>query len=739
MVANGEKPTTQIEASNYGSQSWGDQLDGSSVIQFDGESRPYSYAGDAVDEFYNTGTSWTNSLSVSSGGEKANFRISASDLSSEAVMPNSDLNRQTFNMNASAKLGDFTASLAGTYTVQRVQNAPNVSDIVFNANTSVLVWPTSLNIKALQGDPNKIGADPETGGEYLGSNSVWWGNPYWSAYQIDRDYKKNRINGNFSLKYDITDWLYALGRVGTDYYSFRQESIIPTGHGFRPAGSYGKNWRDFNETNFDFIVGANKEFDFGLGLDILAGGNQMTRDSESVNLGGSNFAIPFFHVYSNLENQSSSTGLSKSQVNSLYYQVELAYKSFYLTTTGRQDWFSTLDGLGIFYPSVGLSAVLSDMFDSELFDYLKVRGAWGEVGGATNPYATRFTYTLASPHNGYAQGRIANSSVPNQFLVPLVATEIEFGLEARFLKARLSVDFAYYDRKTEQDILNATVVPSSGYSGTTVNIGEVTNKGVELLLSGTPILQDNFTWKSSFNLGYNKSEVVDLLDPDIDDEFVQTNASRTLAAYTRNIEGLPYGQIVGYKYARDAGGNIIVDDNGLPTRNNELVPFGSGIPTTTGGWLNNFSYKSWNLSFLIDYQFGGYVHSGTNTVAYQRGLHKNTLVGRESGIGSVAPEDVQDYYGRIGSQISEDFIYKSDFIKFRELSFGYNFGGDEWLDGTPINGMTLSLVGRNLFIIHKESDNIDPESSFNQGNGQGLEYGSLPTTRTIGLNLNIKF
>ena len=734
----GAKPTTQDEASQYGNNSWGDELDGSSVIQFDGESRPYSYQGNAMDAFYDTGHTFTNTLTMSGGSENATYRFSASDLNNESVMPNSGLKRQNFSTNMSYKLGDFSAQISGAYVIQQIKNAPSLSDGIFNANSITRVFPTSLDINNLRGDPEKLGADPETGGEYLGTSSVWWTNPYWVTHQAKKNHQKNRIYGNMLLKYDIAEWLYVQARAGTDYYVLDRDYLEPYGHGYKPEGGMTSSTSQETENNIDFIVGGQKDFDFGLGLNIIAGGNRMNRISESKSVNGQSFAIPYWHSYNNAKSQSSGIGFAEVQVNSLYYQAEFSYNSIYLTTTGRNDWFSTLDGRSIFYPSIGASAVLSDMFDTGLFDYLQVKGSWGQVGGSTGPYQTSFSYGLGTPHFGIAQGGIANGSIPNQFLVPSLTTEVEVGFDTRLLNGRLGFEFAYYDRISENNILNADVTISSGYGATTVNVAELSNKGIEFKATGVPIRNDNFRWTTTLNYSYNDSEVVSLLDPEVDDEFTQGGGSRTLTAYIRNIEGMPYGQIVGFRYARDGSGNVILDDNGLPTREDEMTPFGSGVAPHIGGWINNFQWKNWSLNILFDFKFGGYLHSGTNSVAYQRGNHKATLEGRETGIGTVAAEDVQNYYGRIGGQITEDFIYKSDFVKFRELALSYNFAS-EWLDKTPMTDLALSLVGRNLFILYKDSDNVDPESTYNSGNDQGLEYMAMPSVRSIGLNLNIKF
>lgn len=253
--SRGVKPVTLQEAQDYGNIAWGGKLDGSSVIQFDGVNRPYSYAGNAMDNFYETGTTFTNTLTLTGGGEMANFRFSASDLRNESVIPNSGLNRNTYGTNIHLKLDKFSAYVSGTYVRQEMKNSPRISDFPENANAMVRNFPSSLDIRTLKGDPEKLGADPVTGGEYLASSNIWWGNPFWAAHQDERIDSKNRIYGNIRLRYDLTDWLYVQGRIGLDSYNATRTHLTPTGQGFRPGGSLSLRTTRFEEINNDVICG----------------------------------------------------------------------------------------------------------------------------------------------------------------------------------------------------------------------------------------------------------------------------------------------------------------------------------------------------------------------------------------------------------------------------------------------------------------------------------------------------
>ncbi len=740
----GQKPADQMEAGGSGGgYTWGGKLDGTPTMQFDGVKRPYSYAGDNVSRFYRTGYTFTNTLAFSGGTENFGFRFSASDLKNQSIIPNSGMGRDNFTFNVNGKIGDkFTMQASSQYIIEKVKNVPRISDSPGNANYFVIQLPNNLNVENLRGDPNKLGADPNTGMEYLPSSSVWFQNPYWAAYQYYDNHERNRLIGSLTLTYDFTDWLYLTGRAGTDQWNRFHEESVPYGTSFDTRGSLSQDMKKSVETNYDLMLGSAKVFDNGFGYNLLLGANRMRREIKSNATSGSDFALPFFNSYGNTLSRAGDISYMAEGTNSVYGQAEVSFKSYvYLTGTARTDWFSTLNAKSITYPSLSLSTVLSSIFNMPSYvDFLKLRGAWAQVGGATSPYNLNQTYSLDQPHLGVAVGGIAQGIVLNSNLTPLTATEVEVGIDGQFFNNRLGLDFTLYDRKTEDDILNATISETSGYSGAVVNVGKVTNKGVELLLRGTPIRTNNFSWDVSLNFAYNKSEVVSLLNPDVNDESLQVGQSRSLNAWVEQVEGLPYGQITGFKYLRDTSGNIVINSDGLPQQDVELgvVPFGSGVHPLTGGLTNRFRYKSFDLGFLIDVKNGAVMHSGTNSQLYLRGLHKNTLIGRENGIGSIPASDLRTYYTHIANNITEQFIYDASYVKFRQLDIGYNIS-PKIASQIGASSLRIAFVGRNLWLIHSNVPNVDPESNFSIDNAQGLEFVSMPPARTLGFNLRAIF
>ena len=438
------------------------------------------------------------------------------------------------------------------------------------------------------------------------------------------------------------------------------------------------------------------------------------------------------------------------QNNSLFASAEISInRAIYLTATGRNDWFSTLTNADDtsdndkFYYSVGASAVLSDVINlPSIVDYAKVRVSYGEVGGvgaAETPYLLGLNYAIQGQgHLGNPLGAITNNSIPNAGLTPLTSQEFEVGLDFVLLQNRLGADVAFYNRQTIDDILNAGVSNTSGYGSKVVNIGKMENVGVELLLYGTPVKTSSFRWDVSVNFAQNNNTVVSLLTAEDDGESIRVEESRTRNAYIEHVEGLPYSQIMGFTYERDASGAIVLDDDGLPVRGADLIPLGTGVHPTSVGINNTFSYKNLSFSFLIDSKSGGYIYGATNAYAYLRGLHQNTLEGRESGIGPVAAENVEDYYERVAFNITEEFVQKADFVKLREIVLTYGIPKSA-LGSLPIESITLGIAGRNLALLSSSVDNFDPESTYTAGNGQGLEMFGVPQTRSFQFNLGVKF
>lgn len=749
----GVKPANIGDAQAFGLYAWGAKLDGSNVMQFDGVARPYSDVGSNLNRFYNTGSTWTNSLGLSGGDENYNFRIGVTNLQNEGIVPNSGLDRNTFTGKINARFFDrLSATMSGSYIKEDVRNRPRLSDSPGNANYTAWSMPANVNIETLRG-PNGDGSDADITSpfyqeEWRFNDNVFVTNPYWAAYRFGADNSKDRLMGNLTLRYDFTDWLFLQGRMGMDTYNERRTDLTPYGTAYSPFGQISERSFDFVETNMDFMLGANKQFGT-IGLNAFVGGNQMKQNTELIGSFGQQFSIPFLEQITNTRNRSIDYDISKTQINSLFGSVELSYNNFlYLTATARQDWWSTLPegNNGLLYPSVGASFVLSDAFDlPRAVDFAKIRASWAQVGGATNPYQLLLPYGLyGQGHLGQPLGGITTSNIPNSELVPLLNTEFEVGLDFRMFKNRLGVDLAYYNRITENDILQAGVSRASGFNTQVVNVGELRNSGVELLLNIVPVKTNNFNWDLSFNMGYNDSEVVRLLTPEQDNEQLFQDESRTRSAYIYQVEGQPYSSIMGFRYARDDNGNILLDGDGLPLRGDFDI-LGQGVHPLTLGVNNTFNFKNFSFSFLIDGKFGGDIYAATNAFAYLRGLHQNTLEGRETGeirlpdgnTTKLEPADAQLYWGRVFN-ISEEFVQDASFIKLRQFTLGYNLPRSI-ISKTPFAGASISLVGRNLLLLYSKVDNIDPESTYSNGNAQGLEMFGVPQTRSFGVDLRFRF
>jgi hypothetical protein len=497
------------------------------------------------------------------------------------------------------------------------------------------------------------------------------------------------------------------------------------------------------------MLGFDKKLTDDIRINGLVGGNMMKQVYQDANFGGGNLNIPFFYDISNIDPAARGIGeaLVQKKIHSVYGSAEISYKSFlYLTGTARNDWFSTLapGNNSILYPSVGGSLVLSEALTLPSFvNFLKLRSSWAQAGGDTDPYNLSLYYGLSGTHLGAPLAQINGGRVPNAALQPLTSTTFEAGFDARILNNRLTIDFAFYNRKTTNDIVGATISGTSGYNNALLNVGEINNRGLELLLTANVVNSSKLNWDISYNMGLNQSEVVNLYGSL---STIRVDENRTRSAYINHVVGLPYSQVQGFDYKRNTNGDIIHDAQGYPLQG-DLKNYGSGVAPLTLGINNSFRYKGIGVSFLIDGKFGGYLFSGTNAYAYRRGLSLETLTGRESGIVGVGVNEkgekntvsvpAQTYAERVFN-VATPFVYKSDFIKLRQIIIDYTIPA-RLLEKLPFKGASVSLVGRNLFILKKFTPNIDPESTYNNSNAQGLELAGVPATRTVGLNLNLKF
>lgn len=756
MSAQVDAAAAQMGASALAMMSWGGKLDGSQVTQYDGVKRPYLATGkNNFKNFYDNAWSLTNNIAVSGGTEKAQYRIAIGDQRYHDLYPNSKLERNNITLSLNSKLNDhFSIKANVMYVRERAKNRPNLGDIIMNGNASLWLLGPNIDIRTLQAGVK------EDGMELLPAGESWVSNPYFVAYKRKQEDSKDRVIGSLEAQYNFTPNWYIRGRIGGDMINRRTEDVIPYGTGYQPLGSISNGSSYNGEFNAEGIAGYTNSFKEGLfSVDAFVGWNTMATWYNSTSASGSDFIQPGLNAIGNTGTTSGGHSFSESYINSIFGQAELSYKSMiYLTLTGRNDWFSALSYKGktspnhIFYPSVGLGFIVSEAIDMPSWlPFLKLRGSWAQSGGAVGPYNLGLTYNYNQSYGKYPIGSINTSVIPNLNLKPLTSISYEGGFEARFLNNRLGVDFTYYVRNTKDDIVNAGISSTSGYDEVKINAGKVNNHGVELLLTATPVRNRHFSWNTSFNFAYNKSEIKKITD-DVTEFIVEK--SRTGhdgdmcgAAYIYHEVGEPYGIIKGVPYKRNDKGEIMYKD-GKPMAG-EVCKLGESVAPYTLGFSNTFECHNFTLSFLIDAKIGGDIFSMTNAHMQCFGRHKNTLPGREEGyvIGKgvkedgVTPNDVKvapmQYYMAV-SGITEENIYDASFVKLRELSFGYNFP-TQMVKRIGLSALSVSVVGRNLWNIYDKVPLVDPESSFNNGNGQGFESYGLPATRSIGFNLNVKF
>jgi TonB-linked SusC/RagA family outer membrane protein len=783
-----ERPMTARQGYDWGTQAWGERLDGGDVVHFDGVTRPYSYAGDNWDRFYETGTAITNSISLVGGGENQTFRFNVTDLRSKAVIPNSGFDRINVSLASNGKFGrKLTFDSKILYSQEHAKNRPFLSDSPNNAFQSIFALPPDVNVLDGKGDPNKLGAIPvgtdpallATWGfaereEYLMVNNPWGQNPYWATHQVSVGDIRDRIIASGSMRYDITDFLYLSGRAGMDWFTRRYSSTIPQGTGHTRNGTMSEGENRVREINLEAMLGFNKEFG-DIGVNAFVGVNRMRRSNETISANGQGFNVPFFHAINNTVIRNFGYGYSGSGINSAFGSAEVSYKGIlFLTGTARSDWFSVLDpeNNNITYPSIGGSFVFSDAL-SELPNWLsfgKVRASWAQVGSATvGPYQIANVYSLLGapavnfqgenvPMGTFANAQGAAGTIPNRALRPLTSTEKEVGLDIRFWQNRLGLDLTLYHQVSTDDQLNAQISRASGFGSTLVNLGEMENKGIEMLLSATPIT-GAFHWDISFNIARNRNKVISLIEGN---DIINVDEPRTRTVFVQHRTGLPFGVIAGWVQMRSPNGELVYEPNGAPVQSSQMEVIGNGVPDWTGGFNNSFNFKNFNMSFLIDFRLGGDLYSGTNLRLTQWGLHKQSLPGREgeapltvSGVTqsgtdadgapvyeafnkTLTPGEAQNYWNQLGNRVQDHFMYDGSFAKLRQFNFGYNFPRT-LLEKTPFENLNLSFVGRNLSILWKNVENIDPEANYSSGNAQGLDYFGMPQTRSYGFNLRATF
>ncbi|REE80449.1 TonB-linked SusC/RagA family outer membrane protein [Lutibacter oceani] len=733
-----------------GNGSWGPKFDGSQQLYYNGETRSYVAQPNNVKNFFETGSNLVNTLAISKSNENSSLRFSYSNSSIESILPNSNVDRNNFNLRGYSKLTDkFSIDAKVTYFLQDAKNRPS------QGTEGVMAYVYGLNRNIDINDLKTYQNLAEGYGVIAATNSG--GNPYWILNNDKNEDSRSRFTGFAKAQYDFSDSFKAFVRVGTDAVSHDTESYNAVGHHFFPAGRISYTTNDRTETNYDFLLMYNKDINEDFNLAANFGGNALHSTVKGSLIAGSDFKIPGKYFIDNtdpLKLNIDQSDLIEKKVNSLYGSASLAYKGMaYLDVTGRNDWSSALssENRSYFYKSASLSLLLNNMFEFEgsKINLAKLRFSYANVGNDTDPQQIVNLYNVAS--NGYL-GNITVSRPNIKFsesLKPEDVTSTEIGFEIKAFQNRLFADFTYYSIASKDLIFDVPVDPATGYSYFRENVGEISNKGFELMIGGTPIKNENLEWNVALNLSQNKNELVSLIDGQDYFEFSSTNGG---VIDVRAQVGEGFGDIYGTTWqTTEDTGEILLTATGRPQASSERVKLGNYQPDMVGGLTNTFNYKDFALNFLVDFRIGGEVYSGTDASLDASGVSKRSLEFREGGVtvdgvwdnegvltANTTNISAQDYWGAV-SGIASEYIYEQTNVRLREVSVSYNFP-KTILEDTFIKNASVSLTGRNLFFFYKKSDNFDPETSYSTSNfAQGVLFYNLPTTRSLGVSLNVKF
>ena len=782
-------------------ESWGPRLDiGLLIPQFDSPldadgnrvATPWVSHPNNVRDYFRMGISTNSGISVARGDDKYQFRVGYNYEKQVSIVPDAGTNKTNISLNTDYHLAKWiVVGATANYIVYTAPSlpgsaTPSGSNVRSNSPMLQFLW------FGRQVDTNSLKAD------YTRNwNSSYYDNPFWSASYNTQSQERHRLIGDLHAEFRLTDGLNVRFRTSTDWYNDRRKSKVKWGSAGAgsPYGSYAEDAYTVKENNTEVLATYIKQLNKNWGIDALLGFNVRNKQYENNYQAAPRLAVADLYTLTNSRDPLiSSNDFYRLRQYGLYGSIQLDYRRWaFLNITGRNDWSSTLpvDNNSYFYPSVTASVLLSEAFGwrSKAVNYLKIRGGWSQVGADANPYQLATVFTSETAFNG---NPLQSSSTigMNPNLKPEKTSSIEAGFEAAFWDNRLYLDFTYYKTDSRNQILKLATTAASGYTSQVRNAGHIRNRGYEIQLGAVPIqTSKGFRWNLDLNYGANSSKVVKL-----DDEGLITSYQ----LYSSGIQilasvGEAYGTLFGTSYVRDANGNVVVDANGLPKISTTNKTLGKFTPDWTGGISNTFSYGSLSLSFLLDASVGGSIFSNTNKTGKYTGVLANTLSGRdaehgglwyytdamgnnvrlsespsysvssdglyyaqvngqstrvyqdgimvegvtESGSKNEEVVSAEKYYHRIYS-IAEANVYDASYVKLREVALSYRLPR-LWTQKLHLQEASVTLTGRNLWTIYKSVPNIDPESALTTGNAQGVEAYSLPTTRSFGVNLSVKF
>ena len=770
MGSNGKY---SIDAVSNTNKSWGPKADGSNMLKyFDGVERPYLIIPDNVSDFFRTGLTASNTAVVGMNNGKTGVRFTFTDMRNKDIVPKTHMSRDIFNLRANTTMGKIDFDFSANYTREYVKNRPALGDSKSNVGKNLMTLATTYNQAWLR-----------TYQDEDGNYSNWNGmdpynvNPYWDLYKNFNNSSKDLLRMTGKAVWNVTKHFRLQATLGGDLNWFTFNDFkAPTTPGFEAGRLQISNFRN-RMYNFELLALYNNtwgKFDFN----ATAGGNIYRVNNQTTVTTAQDMQIRDVVTLMSFNETSIEPSSYRKRINSLFGSASIGWNHLlYLDATLRGDQSSTLPTSNnvYVYPSLSGSFVFSELLKANrILPYGKLRMSWAQVGSDTDPYQLGLVYTKSKyTYPGYTIGYINNNVIPNKDLKPTKTNSFEIGLETKFLNNRLGLDVTYYTQKSKNQIMSMATSWTSGYNYRLINAGEIDNRGVEITLNTRPVQTKDFAWDLNFNFSKNSNKVVRLVDGM--DMFELEKASWLDVQVAAKV-GENFGSIVGPDFKRNDAGQVLIDPStGLPEYDKSNHVLGNASWDWTGGVTTTLSYKNLSLNAIFDVKVGADLYSMSERAAYESGKAKATLQGRDewyrseeqreaagvakgmsnwtptggfvapgvidNGDGTYRPNDIkinpEDYWMSVCRNAPSMFIYDNSYIKCRELTLTYQVP-TAWLHNW-VKALSVSFVARNPFIVWKNIPDIDPDSNYNNTTGMGLEYGSLPSRKSYGFNVNIKF
>lgn len=771
----GDNGQYQLDASSGTNQSWGVKADMIDKTYFDGSVHPFLIYPNNTSSFFRTGLTAQNTAVLSVNTGKTGVRFSFTDMRNKDILPNTNMSRDNFNLRVNTSAGPIDFDFSANYTRENVKNRPALGNSQSNVGKNLMTLASTYNIEWLKNYQNADGTYANWNG-----NDQYNRNPYWDLYKNENKSVKDVFRFTAKAIYNIDKHLKIQGTLGTDINNMNFDDFIARS---TPGVLPGKLTNSiFNNRTLNAEILALYNNNWGsFDLNATLGGNIFKVDNKTTVITGTDQQMDGVVSIINYAEQNVQPSTYKKQINSLYASASLGYRStYYLEGTVRGDRSSTLPSSNntYIYPSVSGSIVFTNFIKNSniknVFSFGKVRASWAKVGSDTDPYQLALNYATGKySYPGFTIGMINNYTQPNSDLKPTMTSSYELGAELKFFNGRLGIDLTYYNQTSKDQIISLASSAPSGYQSRLINAGKIQNKGIELAINGRVLQIKDFAWDAGFNFSKNSNKVLELVEGM--DFFQLADASWAGVSVGAEV-GKDYGSILGTDFKRNENGDILIDKNtGLPLYDENLKTLGNSTWDWTGGFYSTFTYKNFHLYAAFDIKMGADLYSFSMRSAYLTGKATGTLPGREewyrseearkaagmteeqwrtagkceglivdgvvdNGDGTYSKNtyavNPQNYWKSVAEKAPALFIYDNSYIKCREITFGYTFPSS--MLGKFVKSLSLSFVARNPFIVWKNIPNIDPDSNYNTS-GMGLEYGSLPSRRSYGFNINVKF